>query len=281
MSTIVKVGIENADIKVGIQNVDFGVSILNANTSPTNPNRRDETPLSLPPFSRNPLSSSLTHPAAIGVIASASVPSVANASNRSLAQRQQPLPRQRQQPLLRQRQQPASSASSLTPPHPEDLLPHIPHPTPSPPPPTHPDIIEVHVQGHNPLITIKMDQFAGPVDTSVLYTQSSHRSQLVHAGQETDVLKCWEHHRGLGVWAVDPRIVEYVHRSGLFHLTQVQWNRGVGNGIADSRAGIGNADFRVGIGNADFEVGNANVGSLPLWGFHREPRSVKTQGATS
>ncbi|MQM23681.1 hypothetical protein Taro_056748, partial [Colocasia esculenta] len=45
------------------------------------------------------------------------------------------------------------------------------------------DIIEVHVQGHNPLIT-KMEQFAGPVDTSVLYAQSSHRSQLVHAGQD-------------------------------------------------------------------------------------------------
>ncbi|MQL92689.1 hypothetical protein Taro_025317 [Colocasia esculenta] len=29
----------------------------------------------------------------------------------------------------------------------------------------------------------KMEQFAGPVDTSVLYAQSSHRSQLVHAGQ--------------------------------------------------------------------------------------------------
>ncbi|MQM00496.1 hypothetical protein Taro_033231, partial [Colocasia esculenta] len=71
----------------------------------------------------------------------------------------------------------------------------------------------------------EMDQFAGPVDTSVLYAQSSHRSQLVHAGQETDVLKCWEHHRSLGAWTVDPRIVEYVHRSGLFHLTQVQWIR--------------------------------------------------------
>ncbi|MQL68336.1 hypothetical protein Taro_000633 [Colocasia esculenta] len=45
------------------------------------------------------------------------------------------------------------------------------------------DIIEVHVQGHNPLITTKMEQFAGPIDTSVLYAQSSHRSQLVHAGQ--------------------------------------------------------------------------------------------------
>ncbi|MQM15234.1 hypothetical protein Taro_048176, partial [Colocasia esculenta] len=45
------------------------------------------------------------------------------------------------------------------------------------------DIIEVDVQGHNPLITTKMEQFAGPVDTYVLYAQSSHRSQLVHAGQ--------------------------------------------------------------------------------------------------
>ncbi|MQM03057.1 hypothetical protein Taro_035826, partial [Colocasia esculenta] len=50
------------------------------------------------------------------------------------------------------------------------------------------DIIEVHVQGHNPLITTKMEQFAGPVDTFVLYAQSSHRSQLVHAGQ----LWSWE-----------------------------------------------------------------------------------------
>ncbi|MQL84763.1 hypothetical protein Taro_017271, partial [Colocasia esculenta] len=42
---------------------------------------------------------------------------------------------------------------------------------------------------------------------------------------ETEVLKCWEHHRSLGAWPVDPRIIEYVHRSGLFHLTQVQWIR--------------------------------------------------------
>ncbi|MQL77406.1 hypothetical protein Taro_009800, partial [Colocasia esculenta] len=33
-----------------------------------------------------------------------------------------------------------------------------------------------------------MDQFAGPVDTSVLYAQCYHRSQLVHAGQ----LWSWE-----------------------------------------------------------------------------------------
>ncbi|MQL96168.1 hypothetical protein Taro_028842 [Colocasia esculenta] len=60
------------------------------------------------------------------------------------------------------------------------------------------DIIEVHVQGYNPLITIKMDQLPGPVDTFVLYAQDSHRSQLVYASQETEVLKYWEHHRSLG-----------------------------------------------------------------------------------
>ncbi|MQM11814.1 hypothetical protein Taro_044726 [Colocasia esculenta] len=53
----------------------------------------------------------------------------------------------------------------------------------------------------------EMDQFASPVDTSVLYAQDSHRSQLVHVGEETEVLKCWEHHRSLGAWPVDPRII--------------------------------------------------------------------------
>ncbi|MQL94898.1 hypothetical protein Taro_027560 [Colocasia esculenta] len=87
------------------------------------------------------------------------------------------------------------------------------------------DIIEVHVQGYNPLITIKMDQLPGPIDHSVLYAQKGYRSQLVYICRETEVLKCWEHHRSLGRWPVDPRIVEHVHRSGLFHLTQVQWIR--------------------------------------------------------
>ncbi|MQL95916.1 hypothetical protein Taro_028583, partial [Colocasia esculenta] len=67
------------------------------------------------------------------------------------------------------------------------------------------DIIEVYVQGYNLLITIsfaEIDQFPGPIDTSVLYAQDSHRSQL-----ETEVLKCWEHHRSLGGWPVDPRIL--------------------------------------------------------------------------
>ncbi|MQL88652.1 hypothetical protein Taro_021217, partial [Colocasia esculenta] len=44
------------------------------------------------------------------------------------------------------------------------------------------DIIEVHVQGYNLLITIsfaEMDQFPGPIDASLLYAQDSHRSQLV------------------------------------------------------------------------------------------------------
>ncbi|MQL72879.1 hypothetical protein Taro_005208 [Colocasia esculenta] len=75
------------------------------------------------------------------------------------------------------------------------------------------DIIEVHVQGYNPLITIsfaEMDQLPGPVDTFVLYAQDSHRSQLVYASHQTEVLKCWEHHRSLGGWPVDPCIVEYI-----------------------------------------------------------------------
>ncbi|MQL94922.1 hypothetical protein Taro_027582 [Colocasia esculenta] len=54
----------------------------------------------------------------------------------------------------------------------------------------------------------EMDQLPGPIDTS-----------------ETEVLKCWEHYRSLGGWPVDPRIVDYVYRAGLFHLTQVQWIR--------------------------------------------------------
>ncbi|MQL75217.1 hypothetical protein Taro_007596 [Colocasia esculenta] len=70
-----------------------------------------------------------------------------------------------------------------------------------------------------------MDQLPGPVDTSVLHAQNGHRSQLVYAGQKIEVLKCWEHYRSLGGWPIDPRIVEYVHRVGLFHLTQVQWIR--------------------------------------------------------
>ncbi|MQM07426.1 hypothetical protein Taro_040262 [Colocasia esculenta] len=45
------------------------------------------------------------------------------------------------------------------------------------------DIIEVHVEGYNPLITIKMDQLLGLVDNSVLYAQEGHRSQLVYIGQ--------------------------------------------------------------------------------------------------
>ncbi|MQL86804.1 hypothetical protein Taro_019338 [Colocasia esculenta] len=65
----------------------------------------------------------------------------------------------------------------------------------------------------------------GPIDTSVLYAQERHRSQLVYSGQETEVLKCWEHYRSLGGWPVDPRIVDYVYRAGLFYLTQVQWIR--------------------------------------------------------
>ncbi|MQM00653.1 hypothetical protein Taro_033395 [Colocasia esculenta] len=72
------------------------------------------------------------------------------------------------------------------------------------------DIIEVHVQGYNPLITIsmaEMDQLPGPVDNSVLYAQEGHRSQFVYIGQETEVLKCWEHHRSLGGWPLDPRII--------------------------------------------------------------------------
>ncbi|MQM11812.1 hypothetical protein Taro_044724 [Colocasia esculenta] len=32
----------------------------------------------------------------------------------------------------------------------------------------------------------EIDQFPGPVDTSILYAQNSHRSQLVYAGQRTD-----------------------------------------------------------------------------------------------
>ncbi|MQM12066.1 hypothetical protein Taro_044977 [Colocasia esculenta] len=69
----------------------------------------------------------------------------------------------------------------------------------------------------------EMDHLPGPIDTSVLYAQEGHRSQLVYVGQEIKVLKCWKHHRSLGGWPVNPRIVDYVHRAGLFHLTQVQW----------------------------------------------------------
>ncbi|MQM15411.1 hypothetical protein Taro_048356, partial [Colocasia esculenta] len=85
------------------------------------------------------------------------------------------------------------------------------------------DIIEVHVQGCNPLIIISMAemyQLLCPIDTSVLYAQEGHRSQLVYIGQEMEVLKCWEHYRSLGGWPVEPRIVDYVHRAGLFHLTR-------------------------------------------------------------
>ncbi|MQL92153.1 hypothetical protein Taro_024775 [Colocasia esculenta] len=49
------------------------------------------------------------------------------------------------------------------------------------------DIIKVHVQGYNLLITIsfaEIDQFPGPIDTSVLYAHDFHRSQLVYAGQK-------------------------------------------------------------------------------------------------
>ncbi|MQL81629.1 hypothetical protein Taro_014101, partial [Colocasia esculenta] len=60
----------------------------------------------------------------------------------------------------------------------------------------------------------EMDQLPSYVDNFVLYAQEGHGSQLVYIGHETKVLKCWEHHRSLGGWPVDPRIVEYIHRAG-------------------------------------------------------------------
>ncbi|MQM03666.1 hypothetical protein Taro_036453 [Colocasia esculenta] len=85
------------------------------------------------------------------------------------------------------------------------------------------DIIEVHVQGYNPLITIsfaEMDQLPGPIDHGVLYAQEGHRSQLVYSGQETEVLKCWEHHRSLGGWPVDPRIMWHRRRDYIIPLDE-------------------------------------------------------------
>ncbi|MQM02792.1 hypothetical protein Taro_035561 [Colocasia esculenta] len=51
----------------------------------------------------------------------------------------------------------------------------------------------------------------------------SHRSQLVYAGQETEVLKCWEHHRSLEI--NNPRHVLRLYRSELDHQEdyQVRW----------------------------------------------------------
>ncbi|MQM09900.1 hypothetical protein Taro_042783 [Colocasia esculenta] len=64
------------------------------------------------------------------------------------------------------------------------------------------------VQAHQGMA--EMDHLPSPVDNSVLYAQEGHRSQLVYIGRETKVLKCWKHHRSLGGWPVDPRIVEYI-----------------------------------------------------------------------
>ncbi|MQM08928.1 hypothetical protein Taro_041783 [Colocasia esculenta] len=77
------------------------------------------------------------------------------------------------------------------------------------------DIIEVHVQECNPLIIIsmaEMDQLPGPIDTYVLYAQEGHKSQLVYSGQETEVLKYWEHYRSLCGWPVDPLIMHVPDR---------------------------------------------------------------------
>ncbi|MQL70334.1 hypothetical protein Taro_002656, partial [Colocasia esculenta] len=58
----------------------------------------------------------------------------------------------------------------------------------------------------------EMDQLPGSIDHSVLYAQKGHRSLLVYIGQETLVLKCWEHHRSLGGRPVDPRIMHVPDR---------------------------------------------------------------------
>ncbi|MQM03878.1 hypothetical protein Taro_036669 [Colocasia esculenta] len=194
-----KVDILKADTKVGIENTDFGVGILNADTL-----------LKDPPPGRNPFTLVRRNPFLTFLAAAllAAPPPARRAATLATASS----PRRPSSPSLSH--PPPTHISTLPPP----LL------LPSPHPPIRPPTRKK--QDHKPQYEggfAEMDQFSGPIDASLLYAQDSHRSQLVYTGQETEVLKCWEHHRSLGGWPVDPRIIEYVHRAGFFHLTQVQW----------------------------------------------------------
>ncbi|MQM15503.1 hypothetical protein Taro_048448 [Colocasia esculenta] len=142
---------------------------------------------------------------------------------------------------------------------------------------------------------VEMDQLLGPVDNSILYVQEGHRSQLVYSGQETKFLKCWEHHRSLGGWLVDPCIIlidegmpdaqstvavdcyfaRAVDRSCCLRCDHpVKSSRpllradvGIAKAdFADSKVAIRNADSEAGIAYADSMLASSlPVAKLPTW----------------